>query len=93
MLEIGVKTIVFSVTDSIIKMRLSDYKPSRISLGRQFIQNGYVTIYRDCIEKRQIKYTSDSSSDSSSVSSDTTISNRDSVLSKKKWKKRKKKYR
>ena len=78
MKELGVKRIIYSVNDGIIKTNLRDFKPSVMSLGRQFIDNGYNTIFRDRKSERQITYDSETDSfvsDSSSIassSSDTT---------------------
>lgn len=52
MCELGIKNIIYSALNKdnkvvIIKQKLRDYKPKTISLGRQFIDNGFVTIYRD----------------------------------------------
>ena len=82
MKELGVKRIIYSVNDGIIKMNLRDYTPTAMSLGRQFIENGYNTIFRDRKAERQISYNSDNDSyvsdpiDSASVtSSSSDVSN------------------
>ena len=74
MKEVGVKRIVYSVNDDLVKTKLKDYVPSCMSLGRQFIENGFNPIYRDRAPERQIvydcdkdSYTSDTASDSTSV--------------------------
>ena len=71
MMEIGIKNIIYSAeTDdgvTIIKQRLRDYKPKTISLGRQFINNGFATIHRDKAHLRVLNY-----SDSDSETSDTS---------------------
>ena len=57
MRQLNVKTIVYSRTNGeIVKQRLRDYKPKVISLGRQFINNGYNAIYRDRADERFISY-------------------------------------
>lgn len=76
MKELGVKRIIYSVEDDIVKINLKDFRPTCFSLGRQFIQNGCHTIHRDRIGERQITYDNDTDSyitDNSSVSSDETI--------------------
>ena len=93
MLEIGVKTIVYSITDGIKKMRLTNFTPLCSSLGRLFIQNGFNTVYRN--QKREHssmlhRSHSKSTSDSSSMYSDTTSSSSDIAHSKMKQKKKKK---
>lgn len=63
MCEVNVKTIVYSsVNGEILKQRLRNYKPKVISLGRQFINNGYNTIYRDNITDRVLNYNDETSS-------------------------------
>lgn len=48
MREIGVKYIIFSNKDgTLTKMKARDFTPSRISLGRQFIQAGFNPIKRE----------------------------------------------
>lgn len=75
MCEVNVKTIVYSsVNGEILKQRLRNYKPKVISLGRQFINNGYNTIYRDNITDRILNYNDETSSstdndETSSISS------------------------
>lgn len=94
MLEIGVKTIVYSITDGIKKMRLIDFKPLCSSLGRLFIQNGFNAVYRNQNSKHSSMLhqpPSESTSDSSSIYSDTTTSSSDIALSTMKQKKKKKK--
>ena len=93
MLEIGVKTIVYSITDGIKKMRLTDFTPLCSSLGRLFIQNGFNTVYRNQKSKHSSmlhRPHSESTSDSSSIYSDTTTSSSDIAHSKRKRKKKKK---
>jgi hypothetical protein len=42
MVEVGVKTIVYSDgNDKLVKIKLKDYIPKTISLGRRFINNGF----------------------------------------------------
>lgn len=80
MVEIGVKNIVYSKeTDEgvkIFKQKIKDYIPKVISLGRQFIQGGFVPVFRDKAKERIIDYGSDSDaeSDNSSVYSDNSSS-------------------
>ena len=96
MLEIGVKTIVYSITDGIKKMRLTDFKPLCSSLGRLFIQNGFNTVYRNQQREHSSmlhRFHSESTSDSSSIYSDTTVSSGDTTPSKTKRKKKKKMYK
>lgn len=60
MCQLNVRTIVYSSTNGeIVKQRLRDYKPKVISLGRQFINNGYNAIYRDRATERFISYEDD----------------------------------
>lgn len=61
MCEIGIKNIIYSSSDekgivTIVKEKLKDYKPKTISLGRQFIENGMVPIYRNRAIERIINY-------------------------------------
>lgn len=64
MREIGVKYIIFSNKDgTITKIKARDFTPSRISLGRQFIQSGFIPV------KREKQHYED---DNYSVSSDTS---------------------
>jgi hypothetical protein len=81
MIEIGIKNIIYSAdTDdgvTIIKQRLRDYKPKTISLGRQFINNGFETIHRNKAHLRILNYSDSDSetsdtSDTSSTCSDTS---------------------
>lgn len=82
MKELNVKRIIYSVNDGIVKTNLKDFAPTVMSLGRQFIDNGYNTIFRDRKAERQITYNSETDSfvsDTSSISSDSshdTISKR-----------------
>lgn len=63
MTELNIKNIIYSSDDgSLVKMRLKDYKPKVVSLGRQFILNGCKEITRDKLQFRKINYCSDSSS-------------------------------
>ena len=77
MKEMGVKRIIYSVTDGLVKINLKDYTPTCMSLGRQFIENGYNTIFRDRKRERMITYNTDTDSyisDESSVKSDDSSS-------------------
>jgi hypothetical protein len=57
MRELNVRTIVYSSTNGeIVKQRLRDYVPKVISLGRQFINNGYNPIYRDKANERLLDF-------------------------------------
>jgi len=57
---IGVKNIVYSAETNtgikLVKQRLRDYKPKTITLGRQYIDGGFKTIYRDKAHERIINY-------------------------------------
>lgn len=69
MKEVGIKNLIYSGTNGeILKQRFRDYIPKVYSLGRQFILNGYATIYRDSGITRTIHY-DDDSDDTKSVSS------------------------
>ena len=81
MMKLGVKTIVYSTNDSVVKMRLSDYTPDRISLGRQFIENDCVTVHRDRIEDRQVYFDDDKSEWLTVSSASSACSDSDSVCS------------
>ena len=76
MMEIGIKNIIYSAdTDdgvTIIKQRLRDYKPKTISLGRQFINNGFATIHRDKAHLRVLNYSDSDSESNKSSESDTS---------------------
>ena len=77
MKELGVKRIIYSVTDGLVKINLKDYTPTCMSLGRQFIENGYNTIFRDRKRERMITYNTDTDSyisDESSIKSDDSSS-------------------
>lgn len=55
MLLFGVKNVIYSEDDgSYTKIKLVDYKPQTISLGRQFIEAGFKTIYRANAHKRKL---------------------------------------
>lgn len=55
MIQFGVKKIIYSEDDgSFIKTKLIHYNPKTISLGRQFIEAGFKTIYRANAHKRQL---------------------------------------
>jgi deoxycytidylate deaminase len=61
MCELGIKNIIYSSSDekglvTIVKQKLKDYKPKTISLGRQFIENGMIPIYRNRAIERIINY-------------------------------------
>lgn len=69
MCELNVRTIVYSSTNGeILKQRLKDYTPKVISLGRQFINNGYNAIYRNKAHERKLFNFSDSITMSSNSS-------------------------
>lgn len=54
MLNIGVKYIIYSNNDeTITKIKLIEYIPKTISLGKQFIQNNYTPVKR---EQSYLKY-------------------------------------
>ena len=76
MKELGVKRIIYSVNDGVVKMNLKDFTPSVLTLGRQFIDNGYNTIFRDRRAERLINYNSETdsylTSDVESVSGSST---------------------
>lgn len=77
MKELGVKRIIYSVNDGLVKINLKDYTPTCLSLGRQFIENGYNTIFRDRKRERMITYNSDTDSyisDASSTKSEDSCS-------------------
>lgn len=68
MRDANVKTIVYSsINGEVVKQRIRNYRPKVMSLGRQFIINGYTPIFRDRLDGRVIKYTND---ENTSVSSD-----------------------
>lgn len=107
MREIGVKYIIFSNKDgSLTKIKARDFTPSRISLGRQFIQGGFIPIRHDKYDDNNsvtsntshTSHTSNSDiSDICSISSDDTNDSQQTQTSystkskqKKKQKKRKK---
>ena len=97
MKEMGVKRIIYSVTDGLIKVNLKDFTPTCMSLGRQFIENGYNEIYRDRKGERQITYNTETDSyvsDMSSVSSDdsSTVSSLYSLSSRRAKSKKKKRF-
>jgi hypothetical protein len=79
MKEMGIKRIIYSIDDGLIKINLKDFTPTCLSLGRQFIENGYNTIFRDRRNERQILYNSDTDSYISDKSS--VISDKSSVIS------------
>ena len=60
MMEIGIKNIIYSADTedgvTIIKQRLKNYRPKTISLGRQFINNGFETIHRNKAHLRILDY-------------------------------------
>ena len=62
MKELGVKRIIFSIDDGIVKMNMRDYTPTTMSLGRQFIENGFNAIFRDRRAERLISYNTDTDS-------------------------------
>ena len=79
MVEIGVKNIIYSAETeegvSIVKQRLTDYKPKTISLGRQFIDGGMVPIHRNKAHLRILHDEDDSDTsetDTTSTCSDTS---------------------
>jgi len=75
MLQYGVKYIIYSNDDgSITKTRLSEFKPKVISIGRQFIDGGYIPVHRDKIELNLRSYglIEDDNSSVCSDNSDTT---------------------
>lgn len=73
MLEYGVKNIIFSCDDgSIMKVRLKQFKPKVISLGRQFLNANCQPIYRNRASERRIIY-EDVSLSSLSVSESSSI--------------------
>ena len=84
MVEIGVKNIIYSAETeegtSIIKQRLSDYKPKTISLGRQFIDGGMVPIHRNKAHLR-ILHDDEDSDTTCSVCSDTSYQSESSYSS------------
>ena len=97
MREMGVKRIIYSVTDGLMKVNLRDFSPTCMSLGRQFIENGYNTIFRDRKKERMITYNTDTDSyisDLSSVGSDdsSSVSSLSTSSQTTKSKKRKKFY-
>ena len=58
--DLNIKNIIYSNDDgSIVKMKLKDYKPKVVSLGRQFILNGCKEITRANLSLRKINYSSD----------------------------------
>jgi hypothetical protein len=70
MCDLNVRTIVYSSTNGeVVKQRLRDYVPKVISLGRQFINNGYNPIYRDKASERQLDSDTDSTISKCDVSS------------------------
>ena len=84
MKELGVKRIIYSVTDGLVKINLKDYTPTCLSLGRQFIDNGYNTIFRDRKRERMITYNTDTDSyisDATSVGSDSSSTKSDDSYS------------
>lgn len=71
MRDANVKTIVYSsINGEVVKQRMRNYRPKVMSLGRQFIINGYAPIFRDRLDGRIIKYTDDKSTSVSSDSDD-----------------------
>ena len=83
MMEIGIKNIIYSADTedgvTIIKQRLKNYRPKTISLGRQFINNGFETIHRNKAHLRILDY-SDSDNESNKTS-DTDTSDTSSTCS------------
>lgn len=58
--ELNIKNIIYSNDDgSLVKIKLKDYKPKVVSLGRQFILNGCKEITRANLSLRKINYSSD----------------------------------
>ena len=76
-MKFNIKTIVYTNSNGeLIKTRMRDYKPSTISLGRQFITRGYVRVTRgELIVTPKIVFDASKNeycSDTSSVCSDET---------------------
>jgi hypothetical protein len=89
MISLGIKNIVYSLNDDIIKTRLIHFKPQQYSLGRQYIMNGFKPIFRDKAEERQLYY----DTDTSSVCSGSSSSSSSSSFKSAKKQKRKRKYK
>jgi len=92
MKECGVKNIIYSEEidgETVLrKKRFRDYTPKRLSLGRQFIEGGYIPVVRSELGGRIL--TDSSVSDSDSVISDdsdthSTTSGKSSVKSSSSW--------
>jgi hypothetical protein len=86
MREFNVKTIIYSGTNGeILKQRFRDYIPKVFSLGRQFIMNGYNTIYRvrsDVRKTTNVDYDDDKtiSTRSISISDSSSIESSDDIV-------------
>ena len=52
MQELGVKNIIYSTNESVVKLRLDEYTPQTISLGRFYIRSGFSrSIKRSMVER------------------------------------------